>query len=105
MKLVPTSATRAFGKTTLQAKKNSPHIFFGLGLAGAVASVILACRATLKLEDRLEDVRDDVREANLKALTEVTEHFAHGETVTQEMFDRADLERAKEVSVVTFKGA
>jgi len=51
--------TRSVGRSILLAKKNSPHIFFGLGLAGSITSTVLACRATLKLEELLEEVKSD----------------------------------------------
>jgi hypothetical protein len=51
--------TRSIGRSILLAKKNSPHIFFGLGLAGTITSTVLACRATLKLEELLEEVKQD----------------------------------------------
>lgn len=44
----------------LVLKKNAPHIFFGLGVAGSVASTVLACRATLKLSDALETIEYDM---------------------------------------------
>lgn len=44
----------------LVLKKNSPHILFGLGIAGTVTSTVLACRATLRLPDTLEEIEDDV---------------------------------------------
>lgn len=105
MKLIPASASRTYGRGVLKAKANSPHIFFGAGMIGLAVSTYLACRATLKLEDELDIVRAEIEEANAKANKEVVEHFAHSETLTPEILDRADMERAKEVSIVTFKGA
>jgi hypothetical protein len=106
MNLVPASATRALGMTVLKGKKNSPHIFFGLGLLGAIGSVILACRATLDLEETLDEVRADIEEANAKANEEIIDHFAHGndQAITPEVIDRSERERYKEVSVITVKG-
>lgn len=54
------SLTRSWGRATLQAKKNSPHIFFGAGLAGVVVSAVMACRATLKLEKELDAIKTDL---------------------------------------------
>lgn len=68
------SLTRKFGKATLVAKKNSPHIFFAAGLAGVVTSTVLACRATLKLEKELDQIRTDLDSAReAKALIEESE--------------------------------
>lgn len=64
MKLVPARVTRSVGRTILKSKKNSPHIFFGAGVVGVIGSTILACRATLKLEERLDEIRQDVSNVN-----------------------------------------
>lgn len=60
MKLIPQSVTRGFGRTVLKTKKNSPHIFFAGGIVGVVGSTVLACRATLKLEKKLDELRSEV---------------------------------------------
>ena len=62
MKLLSDSVTRNLATKVLKLKKNSPHIFFGAGVAGVVGSTVLACRATLKLEDTLDEIREDVNE-------------------------------------------
>lgn len=54
------------GKQALAFKKNSPHIFFAAGVVGAVGSTFLACRATLKLEETLDEVKHDLE--NVKAM-------------------------------------
>lgn len=61
MKLVPYAVSRKVGRTVLQAKANSPHAFFAIGLVGTVASTVLACRATLKLRDALDGIEADVK--------------------------------------------
>lgn len=60
MNFMPKSVSRTVGLTVLKAKKNSPHIFFGLGVAGVVGGTVLACRATLKASETLEEIQDDV---------------------------------------------
>ena len=52
----------------LKAKKNSPHIFFVGGIAGVLTSTVLACKATLKLEDVLDEAKEDI--GTVKALGE-----------------------------------
>jgi hypothetical protein len=59
MKLVPQFVTRGIGRTVLQTKKNSPHIFFAGGMIGIAGSTFLACRATLKLEKTVDEIKDD----------------------------------------------
>lgn len=60
MRLISQSATRAVGRKMLQLKKQSPHIFFAGGMVGIVTSTVLACRATLKVEDTLDEIKEDV---------------------------------------------
>lgn len=55
--------TQAIGRQKLRAHKNSPHIMFGLGLAGVVTSTVLACRATLKVEKTFDEMRDNIESA------------------------------------------
>jgi hypothetical protein len=50
--------TRSINQSILKTKKNSPHIFFGAGIIASVTSTVLACRATLKLEEVLEEIQD-----------------------------------------------
>ena len=60
MKYMPKSVTRTVGRSILKTKKNSPHIFFGVGVVGIVGGTVLACRATLKAGDTLDEIQDDV---------------------------------------------
>ncbi len=52
--------TRPLTRVGLKAKKNSPHIFFAAGVAGVVTGGVLACKATLKLEETLDDIQNDL---------------------------------------------
>lgn len=71
MKL-PARVTRTVAMTVLRTKKNSPHIFFGVGVAGVIGSTVLACKATRKLDDRLEYVKKDMDDA--RALVEASKN-------------------------------
>lgn len=51
---IPVSVSRLVGRTVLQTKAKSPTLLFAAGVTGVVATVVLASRATLKL-DRLLD--------------------------------------------------
>ena len=57
---IHTSLTRTLARTKLKVRHNSPHIMFGLGLAGVVTSTVLACRATLKTNDMFSEMKDDI---------------------------------------------
>ena len=61
-KLIPKFVTKASGRALLNLKKNSPHILFGVGVTGVVGGTVLACRATLKLHDTLDEFSHEVRD-------------------------------------------
>ena len=42
---------RTLMKAGMKLKKHSPEILMGLGIAGTVTSTVLACKATLKIDD------------------------------------------------------
>lgn len=67
MKFISYSTTRQLARALLVLKKNSPHIFFAGGLAGSVTSTVLACRATLKLEPVLDEIKYDFEQVNRRA--------------------------------------
>lgn len=46
------------GRQILQAQKQSPHILFGVGVVGMIGTTVLAARATLRLEETLDEVQD-----------------------------------------------
>lgn len=60
MKLIPQGLTQKIGRQLLIIRKNSPRSLFMIGMAGTVTSTVLACRATMKLEETLDDFKDDV---------------------------------------------
>lgn len=47
-------ATRAINKVGFVLKKHSPEILVGVGVVGTVASTVMACKATTKLNDIVE---------------------------------------------------
>ncbi len=56
--------TSKVGRQILMGKKNSPTILFAGGVVGVVATTVLACKATLKLEDVLDEAETDRKRAN-----------------------------------------
>lgn len=46
----------------LRIKKQSPHIFFGLGIAGVIAGNILACKATLGISNDIDFFKDEIED-------------------------------------------
>lgn len=47
--------TSKVGRQVLHVQKHSPVLLFGAGMVGVGATVVLACRATLKVEDVLKE--------------------------------------------------
>ncbi len=61
-----TKASRAFHRFGLSLKKHSPEILVAAGVVGVVASTVMACKATTKLDGILEECKTDaarIREA------------------------------------------
>ena len=59
-KFIPNAVSRQVGRQILLAQKNSPKILFGLGIAGALTGTVLACKATLKLTDVLDEMEEEI---------------------------------------------
>jgi hypothetical protein len=77
---------RQLARQALKLDKNSPTILFGAGVAGVIGSTVLACRATLKLEDVLNEA-----EKNLK-IAKTLEHREYSEK-----------DRASDISLIYVK--
>lgn len=58
-------ATRAFHRVKFKAQKHSPEILIGLGVAGAVTSAVMACKATLKVNEVLEEPRANIEKIHI----------------------------------------
>lgn len=65
--------TRAYGKTKLSVKRNSPEILIVVGCVGVVVSAVLACKATLKVDETLSETKE--------SLDKIKESKEHGATV------------------------
>lgn len=59
MKFIPTNLSVVLSRQLLKTKKHSPAIMFGAGLAGAVTATVLACQATLKVDEILAEAEKD----------------------------------------------
>jgi hypothetical protein len=58
---IKNTVTRSLAKSKLKVKNNSPHILFVAGLGGVIAGTVLACRATLKVEPMLDEMKEDIQ--------------------------------------------
>lgn len=62
MKFVPNSVSSKVAMTILKTKKNSPTLLFGAGVAGVIGTVVLSSRATLKVEDILDETNAQLQQ-------------------------------------------
>lgn len=84
---VITNLKNKTNKMTIQVKKHSPEILIAAGVVGAVASTVLACRATLKVNDILEETKDTLDK--IKMCSESEEYKESGYTVEDAKKDKA----------------
>lgn len=84
--------SRSIGKAGLKLAESSPHIMFGAGIVGVGVATVLACRSTLKLEETVDEVREDVDAV---------------QSMNYERIGRVDAkqERAKDMLYVSAKSA
>lgn len=54
------SATRAFNRFGFKLKKHSPEIMVIAGVVGVVASAVMACKATTKASEIIDDTKDQM---------------------------------------------
>ena len=81
----------AFGKMGTKMKKHSPEILVVSGVVGIVGSAILACRATLKVNDILSEAKGNIE--NIHKCSE-------DESMT-ELY--SDEDRKKDLTIVYFQ--
>lgn len=71
--------TNVINRIGFQVKKHAPEILVTVGVVGTVASTILACKATTKLNPILEEAK-----ANIKHVKDVSEHLDEHPDYTEE---------------------
>ena len=64
MKFNTNNLTRSLSRLGLKLKKHSPEILMVTGTIGVVTSAVMACKATLKVNDILEETKQDVDKIN-----------------------------------------
>jgi hypothetical protein len=64
---VPEALSKVMNHKSLLAQKHSPTVLFGAGIVGIVATTVVACRATLKLDEILQ--KDLTTVAEIKMTT------------------------------------
>lgn len=91
MKLIPDSLGRKIGQQSLIASERAPKVLFVGGVIGMVGSTVLACRATLKLEEVLIDIEDNKELANSAKNLVDNGHISDPETTYTDEEHRRDL--------------
>lgn len=74
--------TRSLHKVGFKVKKHSPEILVAVGVVGTVASVVMACKATLKVHDIVDEAKELVEDIHEGVVQE--KHTSDGELYTQE---------------------
>lgn len=70
LKSLTNAVTSKAGRQILLTKKHSPTLLFAAGAIGFVATVVLASRATLKLDQVIEDAKEDLERLDEAPITE-----------------------------------
>ena len=59
---ITNNMTRTFNKIGIKFKKHSPEILIAAGVVGTVTSAVMACKATTKLNDILEESKESIEQ-------------------------------------------
>ena len=86
MKFVPVAITRTVARNTLLMSKASPGLLLTAGIVGMVGSTVLACRATLKMDEVLDEG---------KGKLDLAKTLKHD--------DYSDMDRQRDVSLIYFQ--
>lgn len=98
MKFLPDAIGRKIGSSSLVASEKAPRLLFVGGVVGMVGSTVLACRATLKLDEVLTEIEaDKSRALDVKNMVE-SPQYTGTETYT-------DKEYKKDLTIITVRGA
>lgn len=79
VKNVGTKISRVGGMKVLTLKKYSPEILLGLGLAGGVTAAVMACKATGKMTEVIEEHNNEM------GVIDHAEQYDHNEEGTKEL--------------------
>lgn len=73
------NANKSLNKITFKVKKHSPEILVVAGVVGTVASAVMACKATLKVNEVIDGAKSDIDKihtATEKGVTEAGEEYS-----------------------------
>jgi Family of unknown function (DUF6353) len=86
MSLVPEAINKVVARNALLAQRSSPGVLLGVGIVGMVGSTVLACRATLKMEEVLDEAKGKLE------MAKTLEHIEYGEK-----------DRKRDISLIYFQ--
>lgn len=75
--------TNVFHKTGFKLKKHSPEILMISGVVGVVASAVMACKATLKVDEVVDETREKIEKihtATEKGVTEAGDEYTEDDS-------------------------
>lgn len=78
--------SRSFHKIGFKIKKHSPEILVVTGVVGIVASTVMACKATTKVNEIVDESKDTINK--IHDALENHKHTADGEEYTQEIANK-----------------
>lgn len=76
------TVTRSFHRVGFKFRKHSPEILVGAGIVGVVGSAVMACKATTKLDEVLEEPKEKIEK--IHELMENPDMVPEGKEYTEE---------------------
>lgn len=76
------TVTRSLHRVGFKCKKHSPEILVGAGIVGVVGSAVMACKATTKLDEVLEEPKEKIEK--IHELMENPDMVPEGKEYTEE---------------------
>ena len=89
--------TRTLNKAAFKFKKHSPEILVVAGVVGIVGSTVMACKATTKVNDILDDTKDQ-----LDKIHEAGERLENGETLMLKDGEEYTVEQNKKDLTIVY---
>lgn len=73
IKTMTDSINRSFNRCKFKVQKHSPEILIVTGVAGIITGAVMACKATMKVNDILDEHKDAIDDINTESENEETE--------------------------------
>lgn len=77
MKFVPASVSVKLARQILRTRKHSPAIMFGVGIVSSVTATVMACKATLHIEEVIAEAEKDRLKMD-EAIVQFPERYNEG---------------------------